>query len=40
MHYGVALTRGALKVRGEVLPEDRRRRDKIPLGNLNEGNSV
>ena len=40
MQEGVANTRGALKIRGEGLPEDRRRRDKILLGSSNGGNSV
>ena len=31
MQEGVANTRGALKIRGEGLLEDRRRRDKILL---------
>ena len=40
MQYGIVLTRGALKVRGEGLLEDRRRRDKILSGSPNGGNSV
>ena len=40
MQKGVAITRGALKVRGEGLPEDRRRRDKMLPGSPNGGNIV
>ena len=40
MQEGVANTRGALKIRGEGLLEDRRRRDKILLGSSNGGNIV